>query len=290
MTEFRKYDTQMRSPGRMPPAGTWDCQIHVFGDPEKYPVRSGAAYAPFADATIETALKMHEAIGVAKGVIVQSTVHGTDHSILYDGLARAGGAYRGVAIVNDTISDKELERLHEAGVRGARFNFWKQLNIAPDPDEFLRSLERIKPFGWHAKIHSAKDEWLDIKDLLTKIDIPVVIDHLGHPDLSLGSDQPAVRMLLDLLRNENWWVLVSNADRVSSMDRGYDDVVPLIQTYLDHAPDRALWCTDWPHVQYTKRMPDEAELLELLYKAVPDDGLLRKILVDNPEKFFGSST
>ena len=153
MTKFRKFDASMRSPVPMPPAGAWDCQVHVFGDPEQYPVRKGAAYDPFPDATIDKALELHRALGIARGVIVQSTVHGTNHAILYDSLARAGAGYRGVAIVDNSVSDQELERLHEAGIRGARFNFWKQLNIAPDPDEFIRTLDRIKPFGWHAKIH-----------------------------------------------------------------------------------------------------------------------------------------
>jgi len=288
MKEFAKYVSETRAPSRKPPAGAWDCQIHVFGDRAKYPIRAESAYLPFADATIDEAMRMHAALGIAKSVIVQATVHGTDHSILFDSLAHAGGAYRGVAIVNDSVSDDELERLHKAGVRGARFNFWKQLKIAPDHKEFLRSLDRIKQFGWHAKIHSAMDEWLDIKDLLTKIEIPVVIDHLGHPDLRKGLDQPSTRMLLDLLRNENWWVLLSNGDRFSTTESGYDDAVPLIQIFVDKAPDRAIWSTDWPHVQYTKRMPNDAELLELLYKAVPDEAQLKKILVDNPEKLFGS--
>jgi len=288
MKEFTKFDAETRTPLRKPPVGAWDCQVHVFGDPAKYPIRAGAAYPPPADATIDEAMKMHAALGISKGVIVQATAHGTDHSILYDSLATAGTAYRGIAIVNDSVSDAELERLHTAGVRGARFNFWKQLKIAPDPDEFLRSLDRIKQFGWHAKIHSAMDEWLDIKDLLTKIQIPVVIDHLGHPDLRKGLKQPAVQMLMELLRNENWWVMVSNPDRFSTMDRQYDDAVPLIRAYVGQAPDKAIWCTDWPHVQYTKRMPNDAELLELLYRAVPDEDLLQKILVDNPEKLFMS--
>jgi predicted TIM-barrel fold metal-dependent hydrolase len=172
-------------------------------------------------------------------------------------------------------------------VRGARFNFWKQLNIAPTAEGFLRSIDRIKQYGWHAKVHSAGEEWLELKDLLAKVKVPVVIDHMGHPDLRNGLDQPAIKMVLDLLRNENWWILISNGDRVSTAEHGWEDVLPLARMFIEAAPDRAIWCTDWPHVQYHKPMPNDAELLEFLYRATPDPVLRRKVLSDNPARLFG---
>jgi 2-pyrone-4,6-dicarboxylate lactonase len=287
MEQFSKFRADTRKPNEPPPAGSCDCQVHVFGDPAKYPLRSGGAYPPPAEATIDAALQMHRTLGLHRGVIVQATVHGTDHSIVYDALAKAGPNYRGIAIVDDSVSDRELRRLHESGVRGARFNFWKQLNIAPTPESFLRSLDRIKEYGWHAKVHSAGDEWLDLKDLLSKVKSPIVIDHMGHPDLTRGLDQPTVRMLLDLLRNENWWVMISNGDRFSAQKQEWNDALPLAQKLIAAAPDRAIWCTDWPHVQYRKPMPNDAELLEFLYRAAPDQALREKILVDNPARLFG---
>lgn len=287
MPTFSKFRTDTRAPNKAPPPGSCDSQVHVFGDLERYPVRAGAAYPSPADATIDAALAMHRALGLDRGVVVQATAHGTDHRIVVDALAKAGPNYRGIAIVNDSVSDRDLEKLHEVGVRGARFNFWKQLNIAPAPDEFLRTLDRIKALGWHAKIHSAGAEWLDIKDLMAKVKIPAVIDHMGHPELRHGLDQPAVKMLRDLLRNENWWVMISNPDRFSAQQARWEDALPLARMLIEAAPDRAIWCTDWPHVQYVKPMPNDAELLEFLYEAAPDPVQQRKILVDNPAKLFG---
>ena len=133
---------------------------------------------------------MHSALGISRGVVVQATVHGTNHQILFDALETAGSSYCGVAIVNDTVTDEELSRLHAAGVRGARFNFWKQLNIAPSAGEFRRSIRRIGKLGWLAKIHNAGEAWFEIEELLQETRIPIVIDHLGHVDLSKGVDQP----------------------------------------------------------------------------------------------------
>jgi 2-pyrone-4,6-dicarboxylate lactonase len=283
MDDYVKFEANTRKPAEPPPPGSFDCQVHVFGPVERYPTRKGASYVPWADATDEAAVRMHRALGIERGVIVQATVYGTDNRAMVDAL-NGRPNYRGVAIIDDSVSDQELRRLHEAGVRGARFNFWKQLNIVPTPDGFRRSIDRIKEYGWHARIHAAGDEWVDLKELLLKPRIPMVIDHMGHPDLSRGLDQPAVKVLLELLKDENWWVMISNADRFSASDRTYEDVKPLARTLFDAAPDRTIWCTDWPHVQYRKRMPNDAELLEFLFGVLPDAGHRRKVMVDNPSR------
>lgn len=283
MSQFEKFRSDNVKPSVLPPPGTCDCQIHVFGDPERYPVRRNSAYPPPVDATIDVALKMHRTLGITRGVIVQSTVHGTDHRILYDALKRAGLNYRGVAIVNDEVNDAELRRLDGAGVRGARFNFWKQLNIAPSPDEFRRSIKRIREFGWFAKIHAAGDEWLELAPLLREVDIPIIIDHIGHIDLTSGRDKPVVQLFKHLLKSGNWWLMISNADRYSTMDAGWEDVLPLVKTLTHSAPDKVLWATDWPHVQYTKAMPTDTALLELLYRILPEPEARQKVLCDNPK-------
>ena len=284
MEQYSKFRADTRKPNMALPPDSCDCQIHVFGDLEKYPLRRQSAYPPPPEAVIGEGLRMHRALGLDRGVIVQSTAHGTDHKILFDALAAAGPNYRGVAIVDDNVSDSELLRLHEAGVRGARFNFWKQLNIAPTAEGFLRSIDRIKEYGWHAKVHSAGDEWLELTDLLAKVKIPIVVDHMGHPELRKGLDQPAIKMILDLLRKENWWILVSNGDRVSAEEQGWSDALPFARMLVEASPDRSIWCTDWPHVQYTNPMPNDADLVEFFYRAAPDPVQRRKILVDNPAR------
>ena len=287
MSSFQRFRTDNGKPAYDIPPLSCDCQIHVFGDVSRYPVRQDSAYTPYQDATIEAALQMHRQLGIARGVIVQTTVHGTDHRILFDALEAAGPSYRGVAIVNDAVSNDELARLHDAGVRGARFNFWKQLNIAPSPGEFRRSIARIRELGWIAKIHNAGDAWLEIQDLLVDVDIPVVIDHLGHVDLSRGIDQPVFGAFWRLIDRGNFWIMASNSDRYSAQERGWEDAVGFVRAIIERAPDRTIWCTDWPHVQYRKPMPTDTELIELLCRAALDFEVRRKILTDNPAHLFG---
>lgn len=287
--QYQRFRTDNRPPQPALPPGAWDCQFHVFGDPARYPPRSGKAYVPIPDATIDAALEMHRILGVAHGVIVQSTVYGIDHTALLDALQRAGRCYRGIAIVDDDVSDGELQRLHDGGVRGARFNFWKKLNMAPTPDSFRRSVRRIRDLGWIAKIHAAGDEWLELFPLLREAELPLVIDHFGHLDISRGLDQPVCKLFMDHLRGENWWIMVSGGDRVSAMAEGWDDAARFVQAIASAAPDRTIWSTDWPHVQYVKPMPMDTQLLELLYNATPDLDVRRKVLCDNPAALFSAA-
>lgn len=287
MPSFSKFRTDNTTPVPPLPEGACDCQIHVFGNPNIYPPRPGSAYLPFVDATIDAALQMHRTLGFSRGVVVQSTVHGADHRILYDALSAAGPHYRGVAIVTDDIDDRELQRLHDAGVRGARFNFWKQLNIAPTPAEFRRAISRISSLGWIAKIHSAGDEWLELFDLLDEVDVPIVVDHFGHLDVSRGIEQPIARHFMSRIQNENWWIMLSNGDRYSAYESKWPDSGSFLKAIIEAAPDRIIWSSDWPHVQYTKPMPTDTQLVELLYDATPDASTLKKVLVDNPTSLFG---
>jgi 2-pyrone-4,6-dicarboxylate lactonase len=276
-----------RAPKVAPPAHATDCQLHVFGDATRYPPRPGAAYDPPADANIDALLAGHRAIGIERGVLVQPTSYAMDHRLLVDALAKAGKNYRGIALVDDSVSDAELARLHAAGVRGARFNFWKLLNMVPDHDEFLRSVARIGELGWHAKVHAQIDELKELVGLLGKVRIPIVIDHMSNLDFAKPLDHPDSRFVFDAVRG-GWWIMLSNGDRGSAEGPPYNDAVRYGQALIAAAPDRTIWGSDWPHLRPPGDEPHEdAEILELLYRYAPDDAARRKVLVTNPATLFG---
>jgi len=286
MSAFSKFRSDTRRPAEPPPPGSCDCQVHVLGPIDRYPTRPGAAYVPDAEANADAAERMHRTLGLERGVFVQATAYGTDNRIVVDAL-KGRPNYRGVVIMDDDTTDRDLRAMHEAGVRGARFNFWKQLKIVPSAASFERSIARIAELGWHARVHAVGEEWFELKELLSKPKIPMVIDHMGHPDVKGGVDHPTMRLLRDMLKRENWWVMISNADRVTAQAKVWDDVAPMARSFIEAAPDRAIWCTDWPHVMYTKPMPNDAELLEFLYLVAPDVAMRRKILADNPMRLHG---
>ncbi len=288
MTEDPLFVQEPAKPHTAPPAGSWDTFAHVYGSYEQYPLSDEPKmFLPPEEADFAAVRRMHSAIGVDYGVLVQGTSYGTDHSAILAALA-ASDKYVGVGIVDDTLSDAQVHRLHDAGIRGARFHDLPWLDMHLSVDELERQSRRVAPLGWHLVLHIMGDYLVEHEAELARLEIPVVIDHLAHLNLTEGLDQPAVKTIQRLLATGNWWIRLSNGDRVSREPSGFRDVAPLISLLADTAPERALWGTDWPHSYYKKtRMPDDRELIELLYDAIPDPELRHQILVDNPRALYG---
>jgi len=287
---FQDWVRDTRPPVPPPPPGSCDCQFHIYGDPARFPTRPSPPYPPIA-ASFEEAQAMHRALGFARGVIVHSAIYGTDHRLLLAALEGNPAArnYRATANIDDSVSDGEIARLTAAGVRGARINFVRFLTMTPDRSAVARLFDRIREIGWHARLHVVGDDLVEHAELLRRIEgVTMVIEHLGHVDFARGLAQPACRFILEMLRREDWWMMASNGNRDSAMESGWDDAVPYGAAFIAAAPDRTIWGTDWPHPQWTKRMMNDAEEVELLYRYVDNDAaLIRKILVDNPARLYG---
>ena len=276
-----------RAPHPLPPPESCDSQFHVFGAPERYPVRAGAAYE-MPSATIERALALHSTLGIERGVIVQATTYGADHQVVLDGLAAAGPNYRGCAnaVVLTERDDAYIARLHEAGIRGARFTR-QGLGISIAGDALERSLAKVRELGWYVKFQPEVNGIADTYDTLSRLDLPVIIDHMGRPDASGGLAERNVLVVLELLKRGTFWVMLSLSEKISKTGPPWDDVMPIAQAYIDAAPDRCIWGSDWPHPLSTKQPPNEGELVELLYRIAPDPAMRETILVGNPAKLFG---
>jgi 2-pyrone-4,6-dicarboxylate lactonase len=280
---------EVLEPQEKAPTGSWDCLFHVYGNENRYPLKENRGYEPPLNATIEAAEKMHRTLGITHRVVVQSSAdeESAGRMRLIDVL-RGRDNCLGVAVIDPGISDLELTNLHDAGVRGARFNFVPWANTRIEPNDFHRLLNRIADYGWHVRIHTIADQWRQLIDLLALIKIPAVIDHMGHLQPNDGASVEAEKLLLQLLNQENWWVMIANCDRASSLLSGWDDVIPHARRLFAAAPDRAIWATDWPHVSYAKpELPNSAELLRFLNRMLPDIADRQKILVDNPARLFG---
>lgn len=287
--EFQYWDRNPRMPSPPPPPGSCDCQFHIYADPEQYPTRPTPPYEAI-DASFEDARAMHLAIGFDRGVIVHSGIYGTDATLMVDALndlsPEERKRYRGIAVIDDKITDAEMEHLDNAGIVGVRINFDKLLKMTPSGETVRTILKRVKEIGWHVRVHVRGNDLIENSNLLRSVkDIDMAIDHLGHVSFTKGLDQPACRWILDTLKNENWWMMVSNGNRDSAMDSGWNDALPFGRAFIEEAPDRAIWSTDWPHPCWKKRMMNDAEEVELLYRYVDYDAeLIRKILVDNPKR------
>jgi 2-pyrone-4,6-dicarboxylate lactonase len=271
------------------PAGAVDAHCHVFGPGDIFPFAPERKYTP-CDASWEDLFSLRDYLGFDKNVVVQATCHGSDNSALLDVLERSEGRARGVVTVKPDISAEELQRMHDLGVRGVRFNYVKRL-VDPKPDEYYREIiEKIRPLGWHVVLYFEPADLKEKKDFFTSLNIPLVIDHMGRPDVTKPVDGDEFEMFLDFMReNPNVWCKVSCPDRLTvSGSPEYADVVPFAKKIVEEFPDRVLWGTDWPHPNMKKEMPDDGILVDYVPSIATTPELQEKLLVTNPTKLYWS--
>jgi 2-pyrone-4,6-dicarboxylate lactonase len=271
-----------RKPNFKLPKGATDAHCHVFGPAAKFPYAPNRRYTP-ADAPKEMLAALHGFLGIDRAVIVQASCHGKDNAAMLDALAWRPDAYRGVAIVDDTFTDADYDTMHQAGVRGVRFNFVKHLGGTPNMDVFHRIMDRIKDRGWHVVLHLDAPDIVPLSEMMRKLPLTFVIDHMGRVPGTAGLKQAPLQALLDLARLERCWIKVCGSERISFPP--YKEAVPVARAIIEAAPDRVLWGTDFPHPNATHEA-DEADLVDLLPQFTSDSRVLQNLLVYNPARLY----
>ena len=287
------YDGPSRPELRLPP-GAVDAHCHVFGPGDEFPYAPERKYTP-CDASKAQLFALRDQLGLARNVIVQATCHGADNRALVDALRAAEGRARGVATVRADVSDAQLQALHDAGVRGVRFNFVKRLVDSTPKAELLEIATRIAGLGWHVVVYFEAADLPELWDFLGSLPTPVVVDHMGRPDVSMSVDGPEFALFLKYMREHpQVWSKVSCPERLSHAGppalrgerRPYRDVVPFARRLVERFPDRVLWGTDWPHPNLKDHMPDDGLLVDYIAQIAPTAALRRKLLVDNPMRLY----
>ena len=282
---IRSWSDAPSRPRFTPPPGAVDAHCHVFGPMAPFPFSPKAKYLP-QDAGPEMLFALRRHLGLSRNVIVQASCHGTDNAATLHAIAVSDGTCRGVAVVDPAIDDAELQRLHEGGIRGVRFNFLKRLVDDAPKDKFLEVARRIGHLGWHVVVYFEADILQELRPFLDAIPTPVVIDHMGRPDVAQGPDGPDMRAFRTLLDSRpDIWTKVTCPDRLSTAPR-WDDfaraVAPLVADY----PDRVLWGTDWPHPNMEKSIPDDGLITDMIPRIAPTEALQHKLLVANPMRLY----
>jgi predicted TIM-barrel fold metal-dependent hydrolase len=283
-------DPNPKKPAFTLPPGACDCHAHVFGPIERYPYFARRIYTP-PDAPPSAYWRMLGTLGVERAVLVQPSVYGTDNRAMLDAMAGEKGRMRGVAVVEETVTDAELGRMHEIGVRGIRFNI---VDVKPEekgklPIEVVRRMaDRIKAFGWHIQFLMHVDEFPELDKLFAGFPVDIVIDHYGYMATSKGIAHPGFQALLRLMKAGHCWVKFTGAYRISSESAlPYPDVTPYARALVAAAPERIVWGTDWPHPKHEKPMPNDGEMCDRLLDWIPDEGQRKLALADNPAKLYG---
>ena len=172
-------------------------------------------------------------------------------------------------------------------MRGIRFNFLKRLVDDAPKDRFLEVARRL-PAGWHVVIYFEADILEELRPFMDAIPVPLVIDHMGRPDVTKPVDGPQFGQFLRFMDGQpNVWSKVSCPDRLSVQGPPwYADVRPFARAVVQRYPDRVLWGTDWPHPNMKSHMPDDGQLVDVIPHIAPTQELQRLLLVDNPTRLY----
>lgn len=274
-------------PARRLPPGTWDTHFHVFGPLNRFPYATNRKYTPPA-APLEDYVALAERLGISRAVCVHPNVHGPDNGVTLDALARSNGRLLGIVKASERLSLAQLRDLDTAGVRGVRFAFNPQHGGELDPRLLDRYESWTEELRWCIDFHMAPEDLEPLVPRLSKLAVPLVIDHFARIDPAQGLDQRPFRALLDLVAHDHVWMKLSGADRVSRTGPPYRDVVPFAHALIAAAPTRVVWGTDWPHSGYFEpdRMPRDAALAELVFDFAPREADRVRLLVENPQALF----
>jgi D-galactarolactone isomerase len=276
------FSSGTEPPKTKAPPNACDCHMHIYD--ARFPVAPTATLKP-PDALPSDYQQLQKRIGTTRNVVVTPSTYGTDNSATLDGMAKLGPTARGVAVVDASVTDAELKRLHGLGMRGIRFNL---VQTGATTVEMLEPLsKRVSDLGWHVQIHMKGEQIAKIEDLLLRLPSAIVFDHLARLSQPAGVNDPGFATVRKLIDKGRTWVKLSGAYQDTKVGAPtYADTIPIAQAYVKAAPERMVWGSDWPHPT-EKEKPDDAVLFDLLAQWVPDEATRNRILVQNPETLYG---
>jgi len=267
------------------PANACDCHHHIY-DPARFALPPNSRPAPQQSTVAEYRL-LQQCIGTTRNVVVQPRHYGTDNEVTLDALKQFGKNSRGVAVVHPTISDAELKRFNYAGIRGIRFSLGDPATRVVQPEMIEPLAKRIAPLGWHIQFNIQAEQIVELADLLRRLPVQLVFDHLGHPRLPAGIDDESHAILRGLIDQGRAWVKISGAYYNTQVGPPtYADATIVAQAFVKAAPERVVWGSDWPHPSVVNK-PDDSLLFDLLSVWAPVDAIRSRILVQNPEVLYG---
>lgn len=276
-------DPAPRGPTRFTvPQGSVDTHAHVIGAPPDYPFVDARSYTPPV-ANPAAYLSMLTATGMQYGVLVQVSVHGTDNRLLLETLAQHRHRLRGIAVMPLGLPQSQYDHARDAGVVGLRLNVLYGGGIGFDALSEYEALAR--DMGWHLQFLVDARQLPALAGRIGALQVPFVVDHMGHFPADLGTASPGFQSLLSLVR-DGGWVKLSGAYRLSQTGLPYADTGQYARLLAEAAPQRCVWGSDWPHVAHWGPMMNVGDLLDTLYAWVPDPALRQRILVDNAHRLY----
>jgi predicted TIM-barrel fold metal-dependent hydrolase len=261
----------------------------VFGPLEGYPVASRARYEP-PYAPLDDYLQLARKLGIERFVFVQPSAYGTDNTYMLEAMARVDAPCRGIVDIDENAPDVLIESLHARGVRGVRINTSPIAPYDPARPEALRSrvetLERrLKGLGW--VLEFLGPGWLTraMMPVMRELEMDYILCHIGMFLAKDGPEQPGFREMIELADHGRCWLKLTAPYRFAAAP-AFEGAATMVQALVNAVPNRLIWGSDYPHLSFADTV-GSVQLFNLLGEWIPDEGLRRKVLVDNPETLFG---
>jgi predicted TIM-barrel fold metal-dependent hydrolase len=282
------HSSGTEAPNLKAPADACDCHLHIYD--ERFPP-PGPSARLVTNAGVAQYKLLQKRIGTTRAVIVTPSAYATANDVTVDGISQLGLANaRGVAVVRNEVTDADLKKMADGGIRGIRFTLF-------DPKTAVTSFEMIEPLakrandlGWHVQLHFRGDQIVEKEDLLKRIVAPIVFDHLGRIPQPDGVKHPAFQVICRLIDKGRTWMKLSGVYQDTKVGPPtYADATEVARAFLKYAPERMVWGSDWPHPTERDHKPNDAILFDLLAEWAPDEALRKRVLVDNPAALYGFS-
>lgn len=277
---------EAQAPAQTAPDGAVDTHFHMLAAPAEFPLHDKRSENPAT--SLEDYLTryrtMAAALGLSRGVVVQSIFYGTDNSVTVEAIRQLGPGYTGIGLLTDDATDATLDQFVAWGLKGVRLNYvhggvltWEGArHLAPRLAERGLHIQMLA----HAHLHLE-----DIAPALADLACDVVFDHIAWPDLALGPEHPGFQALIRALRDGHARVKLSGLYRLCAAPYAAAD--SHVAALVAANPQACLWGTDWPFIMLNgARMPQPAALLDAFHRAVPDRATQAQILVTNPQRLY----
>ena len=280
-------DPSPKAPRQILPDLACDSHVHICGPLSRYDYPAERIYTP-PDSLLVDYMHLSKVLGLQRVIFIQPSIYGTDNSAMLDAMHECPIENRGVAVVDESVSDAELKKLDHIGIRGIRFNLIDIKNKTSQlPIEYIRRLaEKIHSLGWHVELLIHVDDYPDLERQLNTIPTDVVVSHLGYFRPHRNTNDKGFQGLLRLMQRGRVWTKLTGPYRVSTDPLPYPSVDIFAKHLVQEAPERIVWGSDWPHVMVKGNMPNDGDLLDLLFDWVPDATKREKILVDNAAELY----
>tara|TARA_R110001606_G_scaffold330868_1_gene478605 strand:- start:1094 stop:1939 length:846 start_codon:yes stop_codon:yes gene_type:complete len=260
-----------------------DTHAHIFRT--DLPLAAERRYAPDYNALPEDFLMRLSNHNISHGILVQPSFLGTDNRFMVQALRQHPEKFKGIAVVDPSISDSELDELDASGVVGIRLNLInKPLENYTSPlwQTFLGKLAKRK---WVVEIQRELDDLASFLPAILESGVEVIVDHFGRTLEGIQPSKPAHQDFLCLLNSgAPVWTKVSAAYRCNADLAQAQEMLAILRKAYGHS-DYLLWGSDWPNTQFEEQT-DYSSQYRFMEALLPNKDERSQVLVTNPSKLF----